>query len=390
MLLSLTTTHRPATDLSYLLHKHPDRLHSFRLPFGLAYVHYPECNSGRACAVLTVDADFLSLSRMSRADSLPLVSDQAYVAGAMLSLALLQIFASTLNGTSRDRPHLVQTELPLTARLASLRQSPDTLTPQQYFGPLGYAVSIEPINPSYYSLGLAGSVRLQDLLKHLVVGAAVLDQRRGYWLSPEDCATILAQGQGWLGKHPEAASVRRALSVPAAQRAADPIGRLLGRATEPDLVGFDTPQARAEVLARLRELGVRRLLLLGAHAELLRALLEDSQLHEVIAADIVQARLLEASERLPAANLPERARERLRLVQTSLVYRDRRLLGVDAVLVTLPPTEHYLAGLSVVLGEWLAARQVIVPPGYQLTLPGRYTPQVGDWLTLLVRNPTSN
>lgn len=41
MLLTITTTHRPATDLGYLLHKHPDRVQSFALPFGQAHVAYP-------------------------------------------------------------------------------------------------------------------------------------------------------------------------------------------------------------------------------------------------------------------------------------------------------------------------------------------------------------
>jgi hypothetical protein len=30
VLLTITTTHAPATDLGYLLHKHPDRLHPAR------------------------------------------------------------------------------------------------------------------------------------------------------------------------------------------------------------------------------------------------------------------------------------------------------------------------------------------------------------------------
>lgn len=390
MFLSLTTTHRPATDLGYLLHKHPDRFHSFRLPFGLAHVYYPEVTATRACVVLTVDADFLWLSRMSRAESLPVVSDQAYIAGAMLSLALLQVFAGTLNGSSRDRPHLVHVELPLTVRLASLRQATDGLTPQQFFGPLGYAVSTQPINTQYCSLELVGTVRVQELLRHLLVGCAVLDQRRAVWLTAEDYPVILAQGQGWVEKHPEAASIRRALTASAALRLADPVSRLLGGNVEPDLVGFTTAEARAAVLLRLRELGVRRLLVLGAQADLLRALLEDNQLHEVVAADIVQSRLHEASERLRAATLPEGARDRLRLVQTSLVYRDRRLLGADAVLVTLPPTDHYRAGMTVMLGDWLAPRQLIVPPGYPLDLQERYIPQTEDWLTLLVRRPTVN
>jgi hypothetical protein len=42
MLLTLTTTHNPATDLGYLLRKNPVRPQSFDLTFGKAHVFYPE------------------------------------------------------------------------------------------------------------------------------------------------------------------------------------------------------------------------------------------------------------------------------------------------------------------------------------------------------------
>jgi hypothetical protein len=42
MLLTITTTHNPATDLGYLLHKNPARAQSFDLSFGKAHVFYPE------------------------------------------------------------------------------------------------------------------------------------------------------------------------------------------------------------------------------------------------------------------------------------------------------------------------------------------------------------
>ena len=38
MLLTISTTHRPATDLGYLLHKNPARAQSFKLAFGEAHV----------------------------------------------------------------------------------------------------------------------------------------------------------------------------------------------------------------------------------------------------------------------------------------------------------------------------------------------------------------
>jgi hypothetical protein len=50
MLLTITTTHQPADDLGYLLHKHPERFQSFDLSFGKAHVYDPEVGADR-CAV---------------------------------------------------------------------------------------------------------------------------------------------------------------------------------------------------------------------------------------------------------------------------------------------------------------------------------------------------
>jgi hypothetical protein len=63
MLLTISTTHEPATDLGFLLHKHPDRLHSVSLSFGEAYVVYPEASFERCTAALMVDVDPVGLVR---------------------------------------------------------------------------------------------------------------------------------------------------------------------------------------------------------------------------------------------------------------------------------------------------------------------------------------
>ena len=66
MLLTLTTTHEPATDLGFLLHKHPDRVHSRDLPFGRAHVVYPEATAARSTAALVVEVDPVGLVRGRR------------------------------------------------------------------------------------------------------------------------------------------------------------------------------------------------------------------------------------------------------------------------------------------------------------------------------------
>jgi hypothetical protein len=63
MLLTISTTHRPATDLGYLLHKHPDRCQTFDLSFGKAHVFYPEANAERCVACLLLDVDPVGLVR---------------------------------------------------------------------------------------------------------------------------------------------------------------------------------------------------------------------------------------------------------------------------------------------------------------------------------------
>ena len=52
MLLTITTTHQPATDLGFLLHKNPSRLHRIELAFGDAYIAYPEATNERCTAAL--------------------------------------------------------------------------------------------------------------------------------------------------------------------------------------------------------------------------------------------------------------------------------------------------------------------------------------------------
>jgi hypothetical protein len=61
MLLTITNTKLPATDLGYLLHKNPTRWQTFELAFGKAHVFYPEVSSERCTAALLLDVDPVGL-----------------------------------------------------------------------------------------------------------------------------------------------------------------------------------------------------------------------------------------------------------------------------------------------------------------------------------------
>src|SRR5437773_3624344 len=100
MLLTITNTNRPATDLGYLLHKNPARLQSFDLSFGQAHVFYPEATAERCTAALLLDVDPVGLVRgRGRGSGQTLeqyVNDRPYVASSFLSVAISQVFASAL------------------------------------------------------------------------------------------------------------------------------------------------------------------------------------------------------------------------------------------------------------------------------------------------------
>src|SRR6185436_14933529 len=123
MLLTLTTTHRPATDLGYLLHKNPSRLQTFDLSFGKAHVFYPEVTPERCTAALLLDVDPVGLVRNRKGPSgegfalEQYVSDRPYAASSFLSVAISRVFGSALAGRSRGRQELAESVLPLRAKI---------------------------------------------------------------------------------------------------------------------------------------------------------------------------------------------------------------------------------------------------------------------------------
>ena len=145
MLLTISTTHRPATDLGYLLHKHPDRVQAFELPFGAAHVFYPEVTDERCTAALLLDVDPIALVRRRRGGGLlrHYINDRPYVASSLLSVAIAQVFGSALGGRSKERPELAAQALPLTATVAALPCRGGEAAVRRLFEPLGYRVVLE-------------------------------------------------------------------------------------------------------------------------------------------------------------------------------------------------------------------------------------------------------
>ncbi|MBM0257574.1 3' terminal RNA ribose 2'-O-methyltransferase Hen1 [Micromonospora sp. 4G55] len=411
MLLTLTTTHRPATDLGYLLVKHPDRVQSFELPAGTAHVFYPEADEDRCTAALLVEVDPQRLGvgrrggrkQASTPESFTLgqyVNDRAYAASSLLASALSTVFRSALRGESRDRPELAGTAIPLEVRVPVLRCRGGADVAGRLFAPLGWTVTATPIpldeqhpdwgDSRYVDLVLTGTLRVADALNHLYVLLPVLDDAKHYWVAPDEIDKLLRAGAGWLADHPERALItrrylahRRALAGQALARLtelrladeplpddsideppADP-GHVTGVAgpdagTPDESPGAAGPEGgaagttdaagpgraslavrrREAVLAALAASGATRVLDLGCGGgALLTALVADRRFTEVVGTDVSTHALTLAARRLRLDRLPERQRDRIRLWQSALTYRDDRLRGYDAA-VLMEVIEH--------------------------------------------------
>src|SRR5881398_1993580 len=125
-MLTITTTHSPATDLGYLLYKNPARIQTFELNFGNVKIFYPEASSQRCTCAMLLEIDPVGLVRNRRGPSgegfslEQYVNDRPYVASSFLSVAIAQVFGSALAGKSKDRPELVEQPIPLAATIAVL------------------------------------------------------------------------------------------------------------------------------------------------------------------------------------------------------------------------------------------------------------------------------
>ena len=217
MLLTVTTTHEPATDLGFLLHKHPDRVQTFSVPFGEAHVFYPEASEGRCTAALVLDIDAVGLTRRGRgASSFALaeyVNDRPYVASSFLSVALVNVFKSAMAGTCKGHEELAASAIDLVARLPVVPARGGEALVRRLFEPLGYEVEVTPIaldtsfpdwgESRHVGLCLAGELRLADLLNHLYVLLPVLDDDKHYWVDEAEIEKLRRRGEGWLGAHPE-------------------------------------------------------------------------------------------------------------------------------------------------------------------------------------------
>lgn len=353
-MITLTTTERPATDLGFLLHKHPARAQSIEIARGTAHVCYPRADDDECTAALLLEIDPIALVRGRRPGDFALaqyVNDRPYVAGSMLAVALAAAFRTAMTGRCDARPDLAARPIPLRVDIPVVPGDPELV--RELFTPLGWTVDATPIpldpafpdwgDARYVTLRLTGTHRLADALKHLYVLLPVLDNTKHYWVTEDEVAKLLRAGDGWLATHPARALITDRYL--AHQRAY--VRSALDRLTEADdVVEAETVEPvrplaavrRAAVVDVLRGVGARRVLDLGCgDGALLRDLLADTSFGEIVGVDVSSGALAAAERRLE--RLSDSRRARITVRQSALTYADPSLAGYDAA-VLMEVVEH--------------------------------------------------
>ena len=397
MLLTITTTAEPASDLGFLLHKHPGRVQSFDVSVGVAHVFYPEVGERRTTAALLLEVDPVGLVRGRHGPSGEgfalgqYVNDRPYAASSMLAVAIKDVFRTALTGRCASHQQLADSALPLELHIPALPCRGGADLARRVFEPLGWqvaaaAVPLDPTIPDwgesrYLDIRLTGTVRLADALNHLYVLLPVLDDGKHYWVATDEVDKLIRAGGDWLAGHPEKELITRRYLAHKRELTRDALARLaevddtepeeLDNALEGARVVADpeqpmplSEQRRGAVLAAVRAAGARRVGDFGCgEGVLVRDLLADPEIEEVVATDVAARALQFAARKLRLDRMSEPQRSRLRMFQSSLTYRDERLAGLDAA-VLMEVIEHIdpprLPALERVVFQHAAPSTVIV------------------------------
>jgi 3' terminal RNA ribose 2'-O-methyltransferase Hen1 len=403
VLLTITTTADPASDLGFLLYKHPGRVQSFDVSVGAAHVFYPEAGERRTTAALLLEVDPVGLVRGRQGPSGEgfalgqYVNDRPYAASSMLAVAMKEVFRTALTGRCEGHQELADSAIPLELRVPALPCRGGIDLARRVFEPLGWlvaatAVPLDPAMPNwgdsrYVDIRLTGTVRLAEALNHLYVLLPVLDDAKHYWVSTDEVDKLVRAGGDWLAGHPEKEVITRRYLAHKRELTRDALARLAEvDDTEPEELdnslegarivaepGQPMPlneQRRGAVLAAVRAAGARRVGDFGCgEGVLVRDLLADARIEQVVATDVSARALQVAARKLKLDRMSERQRERLQIFQSSLTYRDDRLAGLDAA-VLMEVIEHIdpprLAAMErVVFGHASPSTVIVTTPNVE-------------------------
>ena len=392
MLLTISTTYQPATDIGYLLHKHPDKVQRFDISGGKAHIFYPEATPEQCTIAMLIELDSINLVRKMNIPNSSLmlqhyVNDRPYVASSFASSALVKVFSSALNGNCAEKPELVQQKMPFEVQLNMLKVRGNASLINELFEPLGYEVSYTNHlldekftdwgNSNYYALTLKNNCTLQTLLSHLYVLMPVFDNEKHYYVHQADVDKLLDKAKVWLSTHPKKKFITNRYLKNKSSLTHEALKRLMTteeQQAEEQIKHLPKVQQEKKiklhqlrlniVLETLVEAGAKSVLDLGCgEGKLLKMLLAHKQFERILGMDVSYRTLVNAKKRLNIERLSAHQQERINLIQGSLHYKDNRLDRFDAaalVEVIEHMDEERLAAFEKTIFKFALPKTVVI------------------------------
>jgi 3' terminal RNA ribose 2'-O-methyltransferase Hen1 len=390
MLLEITNTAQPATDLGYLLYKNPANVRTSKLKFGAAHVYYSEVSEERCTAALLMEINPIELLRNRRGRGFTsraleqYVNDRPFVASSHLSVAIAEMYGTAMSGRCKGKPELEGRKLPLTARIPVLPCKGGEELLHNLFEPLEYTVRVDSIpldqnfpewgKSRYYRFEISGTVSVQDLLTHLYVLIPVLDNDKHYWIAKDEIEKLLTKGESWLPSHPQKELIVNRYLQYRKKYAQEALDRLADEENDPpqndeaeneveDRLSLN--QQRIEAVTQVvSDSGATSLVDLGCgEGKYLREYLKMPGLQRILGMDVSNNTIDIAKNRLHWDDMSEKKRNRIEIIQGSLLYRDQRISGFD-IATCIEVIEHMdeprLKAFERVVFEFAKPKSVIV------------------------------
>ncbi|TAE01287.1 MAG: 3' terminal RNA ribose 2'-O-methyltransferase Hen1 [Bacteroidetes bacterium] len=352
MLLTIKTKHQPASDLGFLLHKHPEKVQSFDINSGKAHVFYPEM----ASVALVLDINPIDMVRNDNNWHLAnYVNDRPYTATSMMSHAIAQVFSTAMNGVCNKKPELLAIKMDFEVLLSVVKVNGGLPLIHKLFEPLGYQIEATQHHldaeftdwgkSSYFNLKLKNTLKISELLSHLYILLPVLEGNKHYYVEKDEIQKLFAKGEGWLAQHPEKELItkRYLKNISALTRVAfAQLAEEGETVAEEEIIDekakiveerkISLHQLRLEtVFDQLKKSGANKVLDLGCgEGKLLKMLIKERQFKKILGVDISYKSLQIAKEKLFLEDASQQKQDRIQLLQTALTYKDKRLHGFEA------------------------------------------------------------
>lgn len=348
MFLSISVPGPDATDLGFVLQKHPESVFRSEVSFGRVTGFYPRADADGCEFALVVEVDHVERVRGVSWDagSAGYIDPHPYAASSYLATAIPAALRSALNGKPARGPDeaaaarmagLAARDWDLAVRVCPVPASERAVA--ELFGPVGFEVETKalrsghPMASPMLDVVLRGKMPVSRALSALYVLLPVTDGKKHYFYTEQEAEKLLSKGEGWLAVHPRREAIVQRYLGRSRQIAAAASERL-GNApkageVQPEKVPGPWSGSHAlrheAILRILGERGSRRIVDLGcSEGSLLEMICSMPLVEEAVGVD-------------PSLSDLERAGKRCgpkgRVLQGSAIYVDSRLRGFDTVVM---------------------------------------------------------